>query len=59
MRKVHLKVVLNVFVKVEDDADSLSYIEDVLTNMDLDANSTEDIDIVDWNVERVEVQDSR
>ena len=59
MRKVHLKVVLDVFVNAEDDVDSQSYIEDVLRNMDLDANSTEDIDIVDWTVEKVEVTDSR
>ena len=59
MRKVHLKVVLDVFVNAEDDVDSQSYIEDVLTNIDLDVNSTEDIDIVDWSVEKVEVQDSR
>ena len=59
MRKVHLKVVLDVFVHAEDDVDSRSYIEDVLSNIGLDAHNTEDITIVDWNVESVEVTDSR
>lgn len=55
MRKVHYKVVLDVFATVNDDIDTVEEIE----SMQFWPDHCDGIDIQDVTVESVEVSDSR
>ena len=56
MRKVHCRIVLDVFVYADDDAD----VEDYLADCDnISINDTDNMDIQNIYIESIEVTDSR
>ena len=56
MRKVHLKVVLDVFVKAADDLDVVEAVQEAIIRVNPE---TTKMDVEDVTVEGVEVTDSR